>query len=72
MLYLKALDINKKLGSLKIMASLYGSLGKVYQTRREFDKACEYWHKSLKLFTDIGAQNKIGVVGGWIAESCKE
>lgn len=69
--YLKSLDINKSLGSLGGMADAYGNLGYICKTRGDLDKACDYWRQSFNTFTNIGAQDKIELVRGWITENCK-
>ena len=47
-------------------AIAYGNLGLVYQTRGELDKAIEHWQKSLTLFTEIGAAQRMALVQTWL------
>ena len=54
------------------MASDYGNLGNIYETRNELDKAKEYWQKSLALFTKVGAKNEIAKVRELINKYCRE
>ena len=48
------------------MASEYGNLGNIYETRGDLDKAREYWEKSVRLFQEIGATTMVERVQGWI------
>jgi len=70
--HLHVLATDEALGRKEGLAINYTNLGTIYQTRGELDRACEYWGKSLKLYTDIGAQNFIRQMGAVITEQCKE
>ena len=52
----KSLAINEKLGRQEGMASEYGNLGVVYQTRGELDRAEEMLKKSLAIDEKLGRQ----------------
>ena len=52
-MYQKSLAINEALGCKEGMASDFGNLGNLYQTRGELDRAEEMYQKSLVLFREI-------------------
>jgi tetratricopeptide (TPR) repeat protein len=56
----KSLAIAEKLGSREGMASAYGNLGLIYQTRGELDRAEEMQKKSLAINKMLGRQEGMG------------
>ena len=63
----KALAIEEKLGREKGMASQYGNLGIIYETRGELDRAEEMYKKVLAIEEKLGRQeamaNQYGNLG---------
>ena len=53
------------------MASDYGNIGNIYKIRGKLDKACDYWKKSLELFSNINAKEQISLTEKMIADNCK-
>ena len=49
------------------MASVYGNLGIVYQTKGDLEGARTVWEKALVLFDEIGSPNA-DKVRGWLLE----
>ncbi|MBS0587979.1 MAG: tetratricopeptide repeat protein, partial [Proteobacteria bacterium] len=49
-------------------ANAYGNLGAVYQTRSDLDQAIEHWEKSLALFQQVGAKDRIDLLQSWLNE----
>ena len=54
------------------MASDYGNLGNIYKSRGELDKACDYWNKSLALFSKIDAKEQVRMTEELIADNCQK
>ena len=50
----KSLAINEALGRKEGMASAYGNLGNLYQTRGDLDRAEEMYEKSLAINEALG------------------
>jgi hypothetical protein len=44
------------------MASVYGNLGNLYQTRGDLDQAEAMYLKSLSLFEEVGAEPQVAQV----------
>ena len=65
-MYKKSLAINEKLGLLEGMASDYGNLGIVLQTRGDLDGAEEMHKKSLEI------DEKLGRLEGMAKKSVEE
>ena len=64
--YRKSLAINEALDKKEGIASQYGNLGVIYETRGDLDKAREAWEKSKSLFLAIGADPMVKKIQGWI------
>ena len=53
-----------------IMASEYGNLGTIYNTRGDLEQAYEYWRKALALYEEIGARPMIEQLQSLLDEIC--
>jgi hypothetical protein len=71
-MYRKSLDLNAELGRKEGMASDCGNLGNLYATRGDFDGAEEMHCKSLALFKEVGAKDKIEQAQGLLDALARE
>jgi hypothetical protein len=58
----KSLAIEEELGRTEGMASEYGNLGNLYRDRDDPDAAEDMYNKSLALFRELGARDRIAHV----------
>ena len=61
-MYHKSLTINEALGRQEGMASQYGNLGILYQTRGDLDQAETMYLKAISLFEEVGAKLQVAHV----------
>jgi len=57
-MYRKALAVNEELGRKEGMASQYGNLGILYETRGDLDRAEEMLKRARSIYISIGAGGK--------------
>lgn len=58
----KALEIRRKIGDKKKIASTLNNTGIIHDERGDFKEALEYYHEAHQLFTEIGDQPSIAMV----------
>ena len=68
-MYLKSLKINEALNRKGGMAIQYGSLGFLYETRKNMSAACDSWKKSMALFEEMGVPDTARVLERKIVEA---
>ncbi|MCE5341864.1 MAG: tetratricopeptide repeat protein [Planctomycetaceae bacterium] len=58
-MYLKALEIDKKLGSCEGLAIRYDNLGSIYEKRKDYNKDRECWSLAIEYFSKMGVPQKV-------------
>jgi len=64
--YRKVESLGKAENAQGLLATAYGNLGILYQTRGDPDQAESVYRKSLAFFQDIGARPQVEKVQGWL------
>ena len=66
MMHRKSLEIEEKLGRLEGMASDYGNLGLIYETRGDLKEARTLWTRARDLYEKIGMEHMVAKIQNWL------